>query len=520
MTAAPSEDQAMEIVQGMAKRLNLVQLEHHVKERSDGPYLIVDVAQPAERLFRALREAQSQAGEDNEFRDRATIARRSRVPANRLGLPETQLLKATISESLTVDRYTFSDDFFGRYIRSVFGYEDQIISAGNFIVYGRRGSGKSSLLAYSMHECIKQGLPFAWIDLQTYANRDDVQVSVDVLVDVTGQLATFLAQPESLSSIRETLGAISLMPDRKAELALVRLLPRLKRALAELSKAKGAISIFVDDVHAIRREGQPQLLSRLYAVSRGAQCHLRISGIEQFTRPWDSAKNLGLQPPHDAQVLKLDYNLTMPDKSRAHIVSILDAHAKSCGLPNVAYITGKGGLSRLVWVAAAVPRDALNLFAQAIIKASAQGQRRVSITSVNAAASDMAEQKLRDMQQDTRGQDTALQNALEKIKVFCISKKRKNAFLLEIKNDDTFFQTVQELIALRFVHVLHEGITPHQAGRRYQALMLDYGFYVGIRAARSVDLFQKEPKTPSARELRKLPIFAAEDQRDAKAAAM
>lgn len=36
---------------------------------------------------------------------------------------------------------------------------------------------------------------------------------------------------------------------------------------------------------------------------------------------------------------------------------------------------------------------------------------------------------------------------------------------------------------------------------------LDYGFYVGIRAAKSVDLFQKEPKTPTAQELRKLPIF-------------
>jgi hypothetical protein len=112
---------------------------------------------------------------------------------------------------------------------------------------------------------------------------------------------------------------------------------------------------------------------------------LKISGIEQFSRPWDSNKNVGLQPPHDAQVL--------------------------------------------------------------------------------------------------------------------------NAFLLEIKNDDPTFKAIQELIALRFVHVLHEGITPHEAGRRYQALMLDYGFYVGIRAARSVDLFQKEPKAPSVQQLRKLPIF-------------
>jgi len=207
----------------------------------------------------------------------------------------------------------------------------------------------------------------------------------------------------------------------------------------------------------------------------------------------------------------------MPDKSLAHIESILDAHARFSGLPNIAYITGHGVLDRLVWVAAAVPRDALNLFAQAIAKASAQGQLRVSITSVNAAASEMAEQKLKDMTQDAKGDNTSVQSVLSQIKTFCINKKRKNAFLLEIRNDEAIFKTVQELIALRFVHVLHEGITPHEAGRRYQALLLDYGFYVGIRAARSVDLFQQEPKAQSVQQLRKLPIFIAEDERGSSA---
>lgn len=38
--------------------------------------------------------------------------------------------------------------------------------------------------------------------------------------------------------------------------------------------------------------------------------------------------------------------------------------------------------------------------------------------------------------------------------------------------------------------------------------MLDYGFYVGIRAAKSVDLFSKEDLQPlQVQELRKLPTF-------------
>jgi len=111
------------------------------------------------------------------------------------------------------------------------------------------------------------------------------------------------------------------------------------------------------------------------------------------------------------------------------------------------------------------------------------------------------------MQQDIFGDSDEVKAILEKIRSFCIDEKRKNAFLVEIKNENTVFVQIQQLIALRLLHVIHEGITPRKAGRRFIALMLDYGFYVGIRAARSVDLFQKEPKALTSHELRKLPIF-------------
>jgi hypothetical protein len=499
---------AAEVVDQMAKKLSLVRLDHHLKDRADGPYLIIEVAEPSERFYRALRDVQSTLPERHLFGERATVSRRQKARMDRLALPETQLLKATLSESLTVDRHTFSDDFFSRYTRSVFGYEDQIIATGNYIVYGRRGSGKSSLLAYAMHNCKRQGLPHAWIDLQTYAGRADIQVSVDVIGEILAQLSQWGSPAGELSFVQEVVHSLATMPDAEAEKALVRVLPRVKRAMADVAATQGDIAIFLDDIHLVSRETQPRLLGYLYSATRGNRCHLKLSGIEQFSRPWDSSGNVGLQPPHDAQPLKLDYNLTMPDKSRDHIGSILDAHARFCGLPSVSYVAGEGVLSRLVWVAAAVPRDALHLFAQAMTKAAAHGQRRVSITSINAAASDMAEQKLKDMQQDRREDGGSVDAVLERIKAFCITEKKKNAFLLEIRNDDVTFVAVQELIALRLVHVLHEGITPHEAGRRYQALMLDYGFYVGIRAAKSVDLFQREPHTPSVQDLRRLPIWS------------
>lgn len=500
---------ANDIVDAIAQHLNSIRLDHHIKQRSDGPYLILEAAEPCERLFRALRAAQERVDAENPFRERAAIQRRQAAPPDRLALPETQLLKATLAASLTVDRYTFGDDFFGRYIQSVLGVESQIVSDANFIVYGRRGSGKSSLLSYAMHKCKSQSLPYAWLDMQAYVERTDDGVIVDILSEVVSQLATFEGASADLTSLRSALQEISAAESAQK---LKRLVPRIRNALLALATSLGTISIFIDDLHAVVASLQPRLLAALYSVTRGNRCHLKASAIEQFTRLWDATTNQGLQPPHDAQVLRLDYNLTMPDRSKAHIESILDAHARFCGLPGVSYIVGKGVISRLVWVAAAVPRDALYLFSQAIAKAGAKAQKRISIMSVNSAASEMAEDKLRYMQRDAQGHEAELKLCLETVKAFCVSEKRTNSFLLEIKNDDPFFQHVQSLIALRFVHVLHEGITPHEAGRRYQALMLDYGFYVGVRAARSVELFQAEATAQSVQTLRRLPILTPASQ--------
>ena len=160
---------AEEAIQELSRHLRSIRLEHYVKDRSDGPYLIVEVSLPSERLFKALRAAQASLPPENPFKERATLSKRRRSCGNRLAMPEAQLFKLTLSDSLTVDRYTFGDDFFGRYIRSVFGHEDQIDASANHLVYGRRGSGKSSLLAYAMHSCIANDSPYAWVDMQTYA---------------------------------------------------------------------------------------------------------------------------------------------------------------------------------------------------------------------------------------------------------------------------------------------------------------------------------------------------------------
>jgi hypothetical protein len=508
---AKARKSAEEVARKFSVHLNGVVPSYEIKERADGPYLLFQFALPHDRFSSLLNSTLKEISEDNPFRDRSTIVRRKKSPEARLSLPETQLLRTTLSESLTVDRHSFEDDFFSRYTASVTNFEHQIVTNASYLVYGRRGAGKSSLLAFALHKLEKDGRPFAWIALQTYSGRGDVFVCVDVLREILEQFRSFSASPEVIDGIVRKLSRLSSLATKAAETGLGKLRLDIRTAIDRIVRSHGQATIFLDDVHVILADYQPVLLDTLYAVSRGNRCHIKASGIEQLSYPWRSSTRQGLEPSHDAQVLKLDYNLTTPDKSKQHIENILDAHAQYCGLPDIAYLSRKGAISRLVWVAAAVPRDALSLFALAIAKASAKSEKRVSVTSINAAASETIESKLRDMEQDASAGVAKINLLLESVKDFCINKQRKNAFLVEIINNEATYRGIQQLAALRLVHVLHEGITPHEAGRRYIALMLDYGFYVGIRAARSVDLFQKEPTALSAKQLRTLPIFRLPD---------
>lgn len=494
-----------EATEAFREKSQFREMRAEVLERPDGEYLVFYVANPTDRFYALLNEALKDLPESNPFKERSTLKKPPRTPAQRLALPETQLLRRVLGESLTVTRKTFENDFFARYTPSVLGAEQEITGNANHVVFGRRGSGKSSLLAYLYHTLRPKEVPVAWIAMQPYAQRSDSEAAIDVLIELLEQLESSLAggTDSFVAQLQELRGK----SDTEIRTALQRRVPAMRRLLGRVASSS-TMTIFLDDLHVVGDSLQPILLGLLYGMARDNNVFLKISGVEQFTRTWDSTSREGMELRNDLVPIRLDYNLTIPDKSLSHIKGILDAHAAYCGLPDVGYICGKGVMERLVWVAAGVPRDALSIFAQAITRATVADQRRVSITSINAAASEMAEDKLRDVEKDTTGYHDEERSMLERIKEFCVQEKRKNAFLVEINNDDREYQCVQRLIALRLLHILHEGITPSTAGRRFVALMLDYGFYVGIRAARSVDLFQREPKPLPVQELRRLPIFA------------
>jgi hypothetical protein len=516
LAATDRQAEATEVVQEFERLSGLVGIEWELRERSDGDILYIQVVQPSERLFQVLEKVMASRAPATLFPIRATLSRTAKE--NLLQSAESRLFLRVLSESLTINRHSFEDDFFDRYIKSVFGAEEQILSASNHIVFGRRGSGKSSLLLYAMHKLELSNAPFAWIDMQVYHQRSDNGVVVDIISEVVQQVGSHSIDRVTLESLRFRLDSMMERGSEVSETDIQTLLPTLKRFLGAISKDRGGVTVFLDDFHVIDRSLQPKLLSYIYSFARGNRIYLKLSAIETMTKNWDPATRSGLEVPHDAQVLRLDYNLTVPQKAAHHIRSILDRHAVYSGLPSVLILCYKMPVvDRLVWVAAGVPRDALSIFAQAMTKAAIEEKSGVSVTNINAAASEMADVKLRDLQLDSSGKFQHPVELLEEIKDFCVKRHKKNAFLVERKNDDPVFESILQLIDLRLLHVISEGITIREAGQKYMALILDYAFYIGLRAAKNIDLFNRGSGKARYEDLRKLPVFRGTVMIDAAA---
>jgi hypothetical protein len=493
------------ILKNFRRRSGFDGIEYEIKQRADTQVLVLRMANPTERFFRVLQEAKSEIASEDTLR--VTIEKR--IPRNRLQSAEAQYFLQTLSESLNISRFSFKEDFFARYTKSVSNAEAQITAAANHIVFGRRGAGKSSLLLYALRSRDVETQPSAWIDMQVYEGRSDNRVLLDILIDALQQLHDLLSKSAEYTHVLGSIQRLRKEPDLTDD-QIRMFLPEVRALFAAAATRARNLFIFLDDFHVIDISSQPNLLGFLYSIGRGNNLFLKLSTIETLTQPWDSKTHVGLQIPHDAQTIKLDYNLTMPDKAAGHIQGILDAHAVYCGLPGVRFLCTSGDvLSRLVWVSAGVPRDALNMFAQAMTKGTAEGRSLVSVTNVNVAASEMVSQKLRDLGVDVpeKTAEGDLAGTLEGVKDFCIKKERKNAFLVEIRNDDVFYQKILKLVDLRLIHVISEGITVGEAGKKYVALILDYGFYTGIRAAQSVDLFNKQTQRVAYKDLRRLPVL-------------
>ena len=495
------------VVKNFAAICNTLIPPYEVVDKAGQYYLAIKVGNINDVYAKAIERLKADANLAGSFGERIFL--RASRPAAWLLSHETQILQRLISESLTVGRSTLESDFHEKFIPFLGGEERRIYSKTNHVVFGRRGAGKSSLVLYACHQARKDNLPFCWIAMQQYRRRSDLQVIPQVLSEIVEALR---AEPDSdpvrINSLTRVVGRLE---DRGLSLTkdeITQSLPIFARDFLPFVKKRGQFFLFIDDLHLVHPDLQPFLLSSVYAFSRGNNVHLKITAIENLTHLQNEMEQEGLQTPGDAQIIRLDYNLVDPGRAHDHIVEIVGSYVKYVGIPSPQALCGKHVLERLTWVSAGVPRDALYIFSNAITKAIAGKRKRIGLVDVNMSAADSLTEKERYISDDVGDDASRVSAVVNDIKTFCLKEIRSNAFLVHLDPGSDLYQMIKKASDLRFIHVIHPGITPEKAGEKYEVFMLDYAFYTGFRKAPSVRELKPTPQMTSAQELRKLKRYS------------
>lgn len=496
-------ESAIQFVERFSSVCNIVTPSWEVVNKAGEEYLAIHIGKINDIYTDALLVIRDELAEKNKYANRVFL--RPVTPKSWLTSVEAQLLQRVLSESLTIGKATLDSAFHKKFIPFLGGEERRIYSEANHVVYGRRGAGKSSLVLYACHQAQRDKRPYAWIALQQYIGRDDLLVIPQVLYEIVDSISHHpSAEKGRIKRLRDIVYSLESKGSKLTKQEINQQMPVFAREFVPFVRINKSFYLFLDDLHLLHPLIQPYFLSALYSFARGNSIYLKITSIENLTTLLHEGAQEGLQTPGDAQVIRLDYNLMNPGAALNHVTQILNSYVKHVGIVGISSLAGQGVLDRLVWVAAGVPRDALYIFNNAITKALAAGRKNIAVTDINMAAADSLTEKERYVSDDVAEDATLIKKIIADIKDYCLREIRCNAFLVRLDSANHRYRLLKKVSDLRFIHVLHPGITPTVAGEKYEAFMLDYAFYTGFRKAPSVKEFMKRPETALAQDLRKL----------------
>lgn len=388
----------------------------------------------------------------------------------------------------------------------------KVIQPATHLIMGRRGVGKSTLILRAVELLDKAKQICIVMDMQAYSELTQTALHREVLHDFARKLAESAEHKLPLAMHEQVVPQLrtfseSMLDDQKD---ISRAQPELNRLLAKVTAAVGSdVFVFLDDYHVLDEGSQPQLLHILHGVLKGANGWLKVAGLRTRLNAYDPSSRKGLQLPGDAQEISLDFTLVDPVTAEQHLRTILRRFLQVVGIDSEAQVIHEAPFKRLVWANAGVPRDFLQMFAAALGQARRANRSKVTLTDVNLSIGEFGQQKMDDMERDARNDQNQLKRVLSYIESFCLEsqdpKRNVNGFLIRSEQSQER-QAVEVLSDLRFVHLIHQTITPHRAGERYQAYLLDYSLFTGFRRRPGIrELMPTDGRQFKAKELRRIP---------------
>ncbi len=380
------------------------------------------------------------------------------------------------------------------YINNAQNFISVVTAPRHHIIYGRRGAGKTALLAETKRLLEHESHLTAWINVQTFRH------------ETAGRLLLYVCQRfceliQSHCRDREPQGALSAnqilleiesllaKPDPTVQ-QVQRMIPRVQAMLRRfLEKCKRRVYLFLDDFHYLQLGSQALFLDMIHGCVRDCDAWLKIAAIEHLSRCFDPTQHIGLETGHDAARLNLDVTLQDPRSAKNFLEQVLLSYAKHCGIQVLSNAFGRDSLDRLVLASGAVPRDYLLLCAKAIQQAQQrENSRQVGVQDVNKAAGDAKQAKIAELEDDAasaNGDGERMLQALNLVRAFCIDEKSWTAFRVDFRDKEAhgpFYNLLVGLMDLRLIHLADPSLSDeHHAGHRSEVYLLDLSQYAGQR---------------------------------------
>ena len=389
--------------------------------------------------------------------------------------------------------------------------DHQLSQPASHIIRGRRGVGKSTLIRRSIDILHGTNTLVAVLDMQAYTGLAGDELIREVVYDACLAFAQSVAALDCNNDVSAFVSELQSIADNvtagSRELRTVPVV--MKRVLSRITaQTKNPTFLYLDDYHLVDRATQPRLLHTLHGGLKGANGWLKVAGLSALLHNYDPATRKGLQVPGDAQFISLDLTLTNPEAAESHLQLILESFLNAVGYSFSYAVISQSAFKRLVWANAGVPRDFLQMFARSLEHAQRNRHTTVTLSDVNIAIGEFGQQKMDDLERDARNEAGTLKNMLSRLEEYCLVEKGTNAFLVR-SEESKEKKLVQALADLRMVHLIHQSITPHKAGERFEAYILDYSLFTGFRKRRNIQEMVPKESQFKAAELRALPSVSA-----------
>jgi hypothetical protein len=470
------------------------------------------VGRDAPMYRRALSMIDAELGDAHPYHGRLSLD--VQKSSDIIQSKELELLRTAITSSLRVTTERLGSPQTVQFLPFRGGEEHRVTQPANHAILGRRGVGKSSLILMA-HERVKANghLP-VWLDLQPYHKRGDHRAVLEVLRELIrdlGHLHREYASNKATGSLNRAIEEIDREMGKRSSTTLpdsIRaLIPGLRSLMKEYTRETGKqVFVFLDDAHVIAGALQPFLFDCVASMLKGAGGWLKVAGVKNLLRLYEPATKTGLQPPHDVQLVQLDLTLVDPGAAREHLTSILSQFLSACGFKHSGTIIHDRAIDRLVWCSAGVPRDFLWLLERGIAFAVQHRRRKVGVQEVNLSVGEFGQAKMSELNEDVTDDGEFLRSNLERLQSIVLDQNKANSFLIRLDPNHPGYQAIQKLADLRLVHLIHPSITPGKAGKRFEAYLLDYSFYTGMRRRHGLSELQiHADEPPRYAELRRLP---------------